>query len=183
MLISLKHISAEPTSAKPIPVLISLRQISAKANLSRADLSGSYFEAANLSDAFLTEANLNGSYFGNAILRGAYLSKADLSGASFLKADLSGCDLKESKIIDVNFNYANLADADITGATYRGVSTIGWYIKGIKAAYIYTCFTSSELDRHKYRKIFLQGQFEELYKSKHQSKPAPERNGILSHLS
>jgi uncharacterized protein YjbI with pentapeptide repeats len=151
--------------------------------LSRADLSGAYFEAANLSEAFLTEANLNGSYFGNAILRGAYLAKTDLSGASFLKADLSGCDMKESKIIDVNFNYANLADGDITGATYRGVSTIGWYIKGIKAAYIYTCFTSSELDKHKYRKIFLQGQFEELYKSKHQSTPKSDKNGALFQYS
>ena len=67
--------------------------ISAKADLSRANLSGADLSRADLSWADLSRANLSGADLSRANLSGADLSGADLSRANLTGADLSGADL------------------------------------------------------------------------------------------
>jgi len=58
-----------------------------------ANLSGAFFEEADLSGAKLGEVNLRGSFLNNAILVGAQLGYANLEGSSLNGANLSGAHL------------------------------------------------------------------------------------------
>ena len=73
---------------------------------SLADLSG-----ANLSGTYLIGANLSGAY-----LIGANLSSTNLSGVNFIGTDLSFADLSYTKLIGTDLGGANLSRATLTGA-------------------------------------------------------------------
>ncbi|SDT52119.1 pentapeptide repeat-containing protein [Pseudomonas prosekii] len=66
-----------------------------RANLSGADLSGTYLRGANLSGADLRGTYLRGADLSGTYLRGANLSGADLSGTYLSDANLSGADLSD----------------------------------------------------------------------------------------
>ena len=78
----------------------------------RDDLSG-----ANLTGANLQFITLRGSNLSRANLSGADLWKAGLHGANLSEADLSGANL-----ILVHLNGANLSGANLQGATYTAFS-------------------------------------------------------------
>ena len=84
-----------------------------RANLSNADLSGTYLWNANLTYADLNGANLSNAGLWNADLSDADLSDADLSdadlrGTNLWGANLSGADLKNIKTSTSTIGY-NLA--------------------------------------------------------------------------
>ena len=88
----------------------------AYANLSGADLCGSYLRNASLSDANLNSANL---FF------------ADLRGANLLFADLSGADLRDADLSGANLGRADLRDAEnvpenLPMACPKDGSFVGW---------------------------------------------------------
>jgi uncharacterized protein YjbI with pentapeptide repeats len=80
-------------------------------NLAKADLSKAYLSGACLGGAYLSKANLSGAILSEADLSGADLSKTILSGAFMMGANLSNADLKR-----VNLSGANLISADLKGA-------------------------------------------------------------------
>lgn len=74
-----------------------------KANLSGANLEGSFlrgtnFKDGNLSTTNLFEANLEGVNFTNVNLRGANLLKANLEGVDFTRADLTGARIEQHSL-------------------------------------------------------------------------------------
>src|SRR5450755_2737962 len=87
-------------------------------HLKHADL-----RAVEWGKADLGKANLSGTLLGKANLSGANLSGADLSGARLSYANLSGADLREailkSEVIlfETDLSYANLGKANLSGAT------------------------------------------------------------------
>ena len=90
-----------------------------------ADLSG-----ANLSGTYLRGADLSG-----ANLSGTYLSGADLSGANLRDADLGGADLRGTYLSGANLRGADLSGADLrgtylSGANLRGANLRGTYLSG-----------------------------------------------------
>ena len=143
-------------------------------NFSEAILSSANFSGAELYESEFIETNLSGANFSRARLDRADLSLANLSDAdlsyAFLfnanlsTANLSNANLQGSILEEVNLNRANLSGADITGSTFWGASTAGWKIEGIKARYIYFC-EDHKKDKENYRRVFQEGQFEELYRS------------------
>lgn len=72
--------------------------VRARADLSRADLSGADLSRADLIGANLRRANLRGASLIGARLSGASLIGALLSGARLSGADLSGADLTEANL-------------------------------------------------------------------------------------
>ena len=86
-----------------------------KADLSRADLSGSCLSRANLSEADLSGADLSW-----ADLSGADLSEANLSGANLIGANLRGADLSEADLSGADLSWADLREADLSWADLRG---------------------------------------------------------------
>ena len=65
----------------------------ANTDLTHADVDGSIFARANLSDANLTSANLYGAYLVGANLTDACLVDADLTNSHLARADLTNVDL------------------------------------------------------------------------------------------
>ena len=83
--------------------------VSAKTDLSDADLSGATLSDANLSGADLSGANLYG---------------ADLSGADLYGANLTGANLIDANLRGTNLTGANLRGTNLTGANLRGAYLI-----------------------------------------------------------
>lgn len=81
-------------------------------NLSDADLSGSNFFRANLSDAYL-----NGTDLGSAKLNYANLSRANLGNANLTSADLFGANLINASLEDADLSNANLNYANLVGTS------------------------------------------------------------------
>ena len=88
----------------------------ARADLSRANLSGADLYRADLSRADLSDANLSRANLYRADLSGADLSGANLSGANLYRADLSGADLSDANLSRANLYRADLSGADLSGA-------------------------------------------------------------------
>ena len=61
--------------------------------MSSANLTGTFFVNANLSDADLHAADLTRAFLPGAKLTGAELAGADLTGTDLTRTDLSGADL------------------------------------------------------------------------------------------
>jgi uncharacterized protein YjbI with pentapeptide repeats len=85
------------------------------ADLSRANLSGTYLREARLS-----EVNLNG----------ANLEKADLNKASLPLAELSGANMREARLSEANMREADLSGARLSGADLVGVELYGARLSG-----------------------------------------------------
>ena len=134
-----------------------------KAELSKANLSGTKiycgsFKEACLSncnlegaymDAMLTKSNLNGvngknadfssdecdyAYFVNAILQNANFTGATICNADFTHADLSEADFEGADLDHANFAYANLQNANLLGV--RNLESVNLYGADISGAKI-----------------------------------------------
>ena len=105
------------------------------ADLSSANLAGTYLSGVNLTDANLSGTNLacadlSGANLTDANLSGAKLSRADLSGANLACAYLSRANLSDANLSDANLSnaylaIAYLADADLSGADLSGADLSG----------------------------------------------------------
>jgi len=108
------------------------------ANLSGANIRGTFLRRSNFKDANLTntflrgtfflESNLSGADFSGAKLMGIFLINADLSNANLDSADLSSADLRGANLENANLNGANLTNILWNGQTnWEGV-------RGLEAA-------------------------------------------------
>lgn len=101
-----------------------LKQQLFKADLSRADLHGQYFQGAILDRILLRSADLRAVDFSNASLQstyfeGALLQCADLSGAQMDAAQLAGADLSWSDLRGVDLTgVVGLSAEQLTGVAY-----------------------------------------------------------------
>lgn len=80
-----------------------------------------YDSRAHLNGANLSEANLSGTFLANAFFmdadfNGANLSEAKLFNADFSRSNFIGANLKEASPIDANFNGADFTGADLRNA-------------------------------------------------------------------
>lgn len=106
----------------------------------QADLSGSDFRGADLTDAdfsplegrpgqgtlvTLARNVLKSCNFSGAILRGADMTRSILMFSSLVGADLRGAKLVEADLSKVDFSGADLTDADLTGADLDGANLVG----------------------------------------------------------
>ena len=90
-----------------------------KADLTGADLSGSYLRSADFSGTDLTSANLSETSFYNCQLDSANLTNANLSGASLSdmnlsQRDLRSVDLRRTRLTFVDLSGVNLSGKDLT---------------------------------------------------------------------
>ena len=135
----------------------------ARANLSRANLSGANLSRANLYGADLYGANLYGADLSGANLYGANLSGADLSGADLSGANLSGANLSGANLSGANLSGANLSRANLSGAAhgwaqvaFMGHGECGRMLTAIRLkegeaiTYYCGCFTGDEAAIRKY---------------------------------
>lgn len=95
------------------------------ADLTRAQLDGVDLREANLTGARLDRANLTGARLDNADLTGAdlieaHLDRADLTRADLTRARLGRADLSRAVLIGARLTGADLADADLAEAQLRG---------------------------------------------------------------
>lgn len=101
-----------------------------RANLSgsilfRADLSQAKLALANLSHANLREANLSGAWLKEADLRDTVLYLAKLSRAQMYSADLTDSDLSNTDLTNADLRDAILIEADLTTANLEGANLVG----------------------------------------------------------
>ena len=87
----------------------------ARADLSRADLSGAYLTGADLRWASLSEASLT-----RANLRWASLSEASLTGANLTGADLTGANLTRANLTGANLDMSSGIPFHCGGAAFKG---------------------------------------------------------------
>lgn len=96
------------------------------ADLTRADLSGSFLFYTNLADTTLDRADLRGANLAWANLRGANLEHANAQGillqrgSDLTDAILVYADLYAARFIDVTFKDTNLCRARLAGANLEG---------------------------------------------------------------
>jgi len=93
--------------------------VSARANLTRANLTGANLTDANLTGAYLTDANLTGAYLTGANLTDAHLTRANLTDAHLADAYLAGANLTGAYLAGAYLAGANLTGAYLTGAKVR----------------------------------------------------------------
>ncbi|MFB7864490.1 pentapeptide repeat-containing protein [Streptomyces sp. NPDC056069] len=110
-----------------------LRSPAYRANLLRADLTGSDLRDASLVHAGLGEALLSGADLRGADLRetdftGAVLRGADLRGANLAVAGFSGNDMRGVRLADVRAQRAFFSRADLRGVDLRGADLHGAYL-------------------------------------------------------
>ncbi|HLO84744.1 MAG TPA: pentapeptide repeat-containing protein [Nostocaceae cyanobacterium] len=98
------------------------------------DLCSADLNNANLSGAYFNEANLRWVNLSGANLSGANLSDVDLTGANLSGANLSDANLSGSKVLDANFHNANLTGACIKDWNINS----GTKLDGIVCKYVYT---------------------------------------------
>jgi uncharacterized protein YjbI with pentapeptide repeats len=111
----------------------------------QADLSGSDFRGADLTDAdfsplearpgqgtlvTLAKNVLKSCNFSGAILRRADFTRSVLTFSSMVGADLTGAKLSEADLSKVDFSGATLSNADVTGADFDGANLVG--VKGLE---------------------------------------------------
>lgn len=90
-----------------------------RAHLSHYDFSHRYLGYANL-----REAQLTGTNFYMADLSEACLARANLAGADLSGANLSGADLRNATLTDANLLVADLNQAVLIGANLLGVRNL-----------------------------------------------------------
>lgn len=88
-----------------------------RADLSYANLHGTYLSYANLHGT-----DLHGSDLSYANLHGADLRGADLRDANLYGVNLYGADLRDANLYGVDLSYANLYGADLRGANLCDVN-------------------------------------------------------------
>ena len=95
-----------------------------RANLSKIDARRVDFRTVELAGARLSLAWLNGANFEDvlwdrAMFRKAKLRGALLTGSRFRNADFTEADLSESCLSEIDWEYADLRDANLTNATFH----------------------------------------------------------------
>ena len=98
-----------------------------EADLFKADLTGADLTEANLSRARLTEANLS-----KAVLSGARLTETNLSGATLTEATLS-----EAYFFGTNLSGATLTEATLSEAYFFGTNLSGVVLSGVDISEAY----------------------------------------------
>jgi uncharacterized protein YjbI with pentapeptide repeats len=108
-----------------------------RAKLVSADLSGANLEGANLEGADLSGADLSGANLVNAKVSGAKFSGARFAGATFLGlyegADASDADFRGANflfVLDLDRNWTEFEDFDLSGANFSGCDVSGLAIEG-----------------------------------------------------
>ena len=101
-------------------------QSAKKANLSYADLSGSYcegvdFSGADLSHSILTDAIFVNANFSGAKLEGTDFSGSKLHGANFQKAELEGTDFEGADLTGADLSKTDTSKAKFPGAIVKDV--------------------------------------------------------------
>lgn len=91
-----------------------------KAQLQNTNLSWANFTGCDFTDATLKGADLSGSYLGHA-----NLSRADLENARLSYAHLIGTDLRNARLIDCRVYGVSAWDVDLRGAVQRGLGITG----------------------------------------------------------
>lgn len=87
-----------------------------RANLYKADLSGTDLRGANLSGTNLRGADLDGANLDGANLRWADLRGADLTGANLRHADLRGANLTGADVSNARYSTTTLWPIGFNGA-------------------------------------------------------------------
>jgi len=103
----------------------------------RADLSGAFLRAIDLSDAELINAKLTAAHLERAHLEWAHLAGADLlcadlSGANLAQADLGGANLKGANLRSTCLSGSNLAGANLTNANLTWTNLNGVNLSGAR---------------------------------------------------
>ncbi|NAS22158.1 hypothetical protein GT755_10735 [Herbidospora sp. NEAU-GS84] len=89
------------------------------ADLSYSDLAGCRFGATIFADANLTKANLAGTYLADSNLGNTNLSGANLIGANLKGAILINADLTQAELMIAKLDGANLRSAKLVGANLK----------------------------------------------------------------
>ena len=121
-----REIIGEVLPEEAIEASVACRLGGARANLSRANLSGANLSRADLYGANLSGANLSRADLSGADLYGAYLSGADLYGANLSGANLTGANLSGADLCGANLSRANLSGANLYGANRPQNDIVGW---------------------------------------------------------
>jgi uncharacterized protein YjbI with pentapeptide repeats/energy-coupling factor transporter ATP-binding protein EcfA2 len=137
------------------------------AELKEADFAGASLHGATLSGLSLRGANWEGAYFARALLKGCDLEGLLLPAACFEGADLEGAYLTGSVMPDASFRYAclrgagladidweraDLRDADLIGATFHmGSSRSGLVGSPIACEGSRTGFYTDDYDDQTYK--------------------------------
>ena len=85
-----------------------------------ADLSNAYFHRANLSRASFADTDLSGSFFNSADLSEAIFYDVKFAGTRLMLANLSGALLQDLDLSKVSFHYANLSCVNLINANLSG---------------------------------------------------------------
>jgi hypothetical protein len=101
--------------------------VSARANLTGANLTG-----ANLTGADLAGANLTGANLVRADFTGADLAKSNLRSADLWCANLQGANLQGANLRGANLWGVNLTSADLTGVNLAKANLTGADLDGAK---------------------------------------------------
>ncbi len=109
-----------------------------EANLSGADFYDSILDEVDFTGADLTDANLNWADLRNATLQDVNVTGASFSRCDFTEAKMAGINLSQSDMGDfwrINFQHADLTDADLHGLTlakanFQGASLPGADLSG-----------------------------------------------------
>lgn len=101
-----------------------------RCDLSGANLSGGFFQLANM-----FEANLSGANFDGANMAGTMLHSANLSNGSFVFTNFSGAqfvggDLRGANFSNAWFNWAWFNGAKLDGANFTKAKMIGAQLQG-----------------------------------------------------
>lgn len=89
------------------------------ANLNNLDLTTSNCFKANFRRALMKRCNLEGMELPDADFNGASLKHAVFTGSVMPRASFYAADLRFAKLSEVDWEFANLRDADLTGATFH----------------------------------------------------------------
>jgi uncharacterized protein YjbI with pentapeptide repeats len=83
-------------------------------DLSEANMSGAYFDGADLRGMQLVGARLSGADLSGANLTGTVLSAADLTGANLSRAKIDMTDLAAANLSGANLGETDIRDADLS---------------------------------------------------------------------
>ena len=109
------------------------------ANLTNANLTNIDLSGANLTNAILTNVTLTNATLTNAKLTNVDLTNLDLSGANLTNVDLtnrdfSGANLTNIEFVGANLTNANLTNANLTNANLTNANLTGANITGVNFA-------------------------------------------------
>lgn len=105
------------------------------ADLTRANLAGSYLPGVNLIAVDLRGADLGGAFLNHADLRGASLAAADLNGAKLQAVNLDGADMRAANLCNIaaqgsQMNNVQLSQANLTYAGIQGAELRSAVLRG-----------------------------------------------------